>query len=119
MTGSAGQDEATSNNDFEIIEVADGRHYVSDWRAALPEAMRSGISPKATSSGVPSDPLKKQHPMSQRELAAIRHLIDARYRVRTCGKFAFSRGERKPAVTNTVTKRFARLGTVRGHRCLA
>jgi integrase len=83
-----------------------------------------GASPSGTNS--PAQPLAKV-PVSESIMHASApvgtngHETEdgARCRVRTCGKIAFSRGRREQAVTNTVTKKFARLGTVRGHTCLA
>jgi integrase len=56
---------------------------------------------------------------SDRKLSDYLYTEHARCRVRTCCKIGFSRGRRKQAVTNTVTKMFGRLGTLRGHRGMA
>jgi integrase len=83
-----------------------------------------GASSNGTNEAVPTiSEVPSQEPIVH-ELAAVGangHESDesARCRVRTCCKIAFSRGRRKSPVTNTVTKMFGRVGTLRSHRRMA
>jgi hypothetical protein len=64
------QDEADSSNDFEIIEVADGRHYISDWRDACDRPVEFGEIPLGPGELLPRGALDKEKPDKQKFMEA-------------------------------------------------
>lgn len=64
------EEEAASNDDFEIIEVCDGRHYVSQWRDLRDQPVEFGEIPLEPGELLPTGALDEEKPDEQRLMEA-------------------------------------------------